>query len=115
MQSVGRTDGGHRSGSCAWSRAVPAYILTSRAINLLTLFPRCRRFEEQDVAMMSTVLRAAGLHLRAADPTAMKEFLVAVHSRAAEVAAAGAMSTRAEVSANPSLPLPVSALSHAKH
>lgn len=55
------------------------------------------RFEEQDVAMMSAALRVAGLQLRSADPAAMKDFLVAVHARAAEAAKAGAMSARAEV------------------
>lgn len=47
--------------------------------------------------MLSAALRAAGLHLRSADPGAMKDFLVAVHARAAEAAAAGLMSSRAEV------------------
>lgn len=47
--------------------------------------------------MMSAALRAAGLQLRAADPAAMKDFLVAVHARAAEAAQQGAMSSRAEV------------------
>lgn len=50
------------------------------------------------MAMMSVALRAAGLHLRSADPAAMKAFLLAVHARAATAAAQGAMSTRAEVS-----------------
>ena len=59
--------------------------------------PSCR-FEEQDVAMMSVALRAAGLQLRAADPAAMRDFLVAVNARAAEAAAQGAMTPRAEVS-----------------
>lgn len=49
------------------------------------------------MAMMSAALRAAGLQLRSADPAAMKDFLVAVHARAAEAAKAGAMSARAEV------------------
>lgn len=55
------------------------------------------RFQEQDVAMMSVALRAAGLHLRNADPAAMRDFLVEVHSRAAAASAAGTMTTRAEV------------------
>lgn len=51
------------------------------------------------MAMMSAALRAAGLQLRAADPAAMKDFLVAVHTRAAEAAQQGVMSARAEVCA----------------
>ena len=62
--------------------------------------PSCR-FEEQDVAMMSVALRAAGLQLRAADPAAMRDFLVAVNARAAEAAAQGAMTPRAEVRSCP--------------
>lgn len=61
---------------------------------------RCR-FEEQDVAMMSVALRAVGLHLRAADPAAMRVFLVAVHARAAVAAAQGTMSPRAQVPPSP--------------
>jgi hypothetical protein len=48
--------------------------------------------------MMSVALRAAGLQLRSADPAAMRDFLVAVNARAAEAAAQGAMTPRAEVS-----------------
>ena len=56
-----------------------------------------RRFAETDVAMMLTLLRAAGFRLRSADPIAMKRFVLAVHARAAKAAAAGEMSSRAEV------------------
>ena len=58
---------------------------------------RASRFAETDVAMMLTLLRAAGFRLRGADPVAMKAFVLAVHARAAEAAAAGEMTTRAEV------------------
>lgn len=51
------------------------------------------------MALLSTALRAAGLHLRAADPAAMKDLLLAVHARAAQASAAGSMSSRAEASA----------------
>ncbi|KAK9823765.1 hypothetical protein WJX72_005349 [[Myrmecia] bisecta] len=51
------------------------------------------RFEEQDVAMMMTLLQACGFQLRADDPAAMKEFVLAVHARAAQVS----MTKRAEV------------------
>ena len=47
--------------------------------------------------MMLTLLRAAGFRLRGADPVAMKQFVLAVHARAAEAAAAGEMTSRAEV------------------
>lgn len=47
--------------------------------------------------MMSVALRAAGLHLRNAEPAMMREFLVDVHSRAATASQTGAMTTRAEV------------------
>jgi hypothetical protein len=70
---------------------------TARALDA-DLVTSARRFEEQDVAMMSVALRAAGLQLRAADPAAMRDFLVAVNARAAEAAAQGAMTPRAEVS-----------------
>ena len=65
---------------------------------MLTNFcPITRRFAETNVAMMLTLLRAAGFRLRAADPVSMKGFVLAVHARAAEAAAVGEMSTRAEV------------------
>ena len=47
--------------------------------------------------MMLTLLRAAGFRLRGADPVAMKAFVLAVHARAAQAAAAGEMTPRAEV------------------
>ena len=50
--------------------------------------------------MMLTLLRAAGFRLRGADPVAMKAFVLAVHMRAAEAAAAGEMTARAEVRAH---------------
>ena len=46
---------------------------------------------------MLTLLRAAGFRLRGADPVAMKAFVLAVHARAAQAAAAGEMTARAEV------------------
>ena len=39
--------------------------------------------------MVVTLLHACGLQLRGGDPVAMKEFVVAVHARAAEEAAGG--------------------------
>ena len=42
------------------------------------------RFLESDVVAMAGLLGSAGLALRAADPERMKEFVVAVHARAAE-------------------------------
>eukprot|EP00882_Tetradesmus_deserticola_P005559 GHRQ01005853.1.p1 GENE.GHRQ01005853.1~~GHRQ01005853.1.p1 ORF type:complete len:459 (+),score=245.23 GHRQ01005853.1:253-1629(+) len=55
-----------------------------------------RRFAESDVAMMLTLLNAVGLQLRSADPAAMKDFVMAVHSRAA-AAGPGGLSKRAEI------------------
>ena len=59
------------------------------------------RFHESDVVAMAGLLGAAGLALRAADPERMKEFVVEVHSRAAEKGAessgGSSFSTRARV------------------
>ena len=56
-----------------------------------------RRFTEQDVALILALLTAAGFQLRRDNPAAMKDFVVAVHARAAEAGTAGAMSARAQV------------------
>ncbi|KAK9813973.1 hypothetical protein WJX73_007570 [Symbiochloris irregularis] len=41
------------------------------------------RFDEEDVVMMHGLLGACGFHLRSQDPSALKDFIVAVHARAA--------------------------------
>lgn len=53
------------------------------------------RFLESDVVAMAGLLGAAGLALRAADPERMKEFVVAVHARAAECSITGAAAAAA--------------------
>lgn len=55
-----------------------------------------RRFTESDVAMMLTLLNAVGLQVRSADPIAMKDFVLAVHNRAA-AAGPGSLTKRAEI------------------
>ncbi|KAK9827685.1 hypothetical protein WJX81_008109 [Elliptochloris bilobata] len=68
------------------------------AATLYSLLAHLRaRFAEQDVALIWGLLNAAGFQLRRDDPAAMKEFVVAVHARAAEAAEADAMSSRAQV------------------
>eukprot|EP00898_Chlorokybus_atmophyticus_P001124 jgi/Chlat1/2011/Chrsp158S02301 len=44
----------------------------------------CQRFTEQDVSTIVVLLQSCGMQLRAEDPAAMKEFIVAVHARAAD-------------------------------
>lgn len=44
-----------------------------------------REFSEIEIAAMATLLSAAGLALRAADPERMRDFVLAVHARAGEV------------------------------
>ena len=46
-------------------------------------------FAEQDVLILSTLLHAVGLKLRADDPAAMKAFVVAAHEAAARARARG--------------------------
>uniref|UniRef100_A0A7I4D9X4 MI domain-containing protein n=1 Tax=Physcomitrium patens TaxID=3218 RepID=A0A7I4D9X4_PHYPA len=47
----------------------------------------CKRFEELDVATILALLQSCGMGLRAADPASMKEFVVAVQQRTAELKA----------------------------
>ncbi|KAI7835645.1 hypothetical protein COHA_010459 [Chlorella ohadii] len=55
------------------------------------------RFTETDVSMIVTLLQACGLQLRAADPVAMKEFVVAVHARAGQAGGTGRLTKRAQI------------------
>ncbi|KAL4421444.1 hypothetical protein ABPG75_010735 [Micractinium tetrahymenae] len=55
------------------------------------------RFTETDVGMIVELLHACGLQLRAADPVAMREFVVAVHARAGEAGGAGQLTKRAQI------------------
>ncbi|KAL6778048.1 NOM1 [Auxenochlorella protothecoides x Auxenochlorella symbiontica] len=55
-----------------------------------------RRFGEADVAATSHLLGAAGLSLRAADPQAMRDYIVAVTEAAADARARGALSARGQ-------------------
>ncbi|KFM27764.1 Nucleolar MIF4G domain-containing protein 1 [Auxenochlorella protothecoides] len=55
-----------------------------------------RRFGEADVAATSHLLGAAGLSLRAADPQAMRDYIVAVTEAAANARARGALSARGQ-------------------
>ena len=47
------------------------------------------RFAESDVSALVTALNASGLQLRSDDPAAMKEFVLGVHARAAEMGKEG--------------------------
>ena len=47
------------------------------------------RLSEPDVDMLVTVLGSVGLQLRNDDPVAMKEFVVGVHAKAAEMGQQG--------------------------
>ena len=47
------------------------------------------RLSEVDVSMLSALLRTCGWALRADDPQAMRDFVVALHARAAELGRAG--------------------------
>ncbi|GAB4822711.1 hypothetical protein N2152v2_009757 [Parachlorella kessleri] len=68
-----------------------------RADLLYSLLNRLKaRFGDGDVSLLATLLRACGLQLRAADPLAMKEFVVSVHARAAEAGGAAALSKRGQ-------------------
>ena len=77
---------------------VVAYLYVSGALHPDIVFSLLNhwksRFLEADLAMMSSLLNACGLAVRAADPVSMKEFVVGVHVRAAE---AGNLSKRAEI------------------
>ncbi|EFJ47843.1 hypothetical protein VOLCADRAFT_91452 [Volvox carteri f. nagariensis] len=55
------------------------------------------RFQEADVAAMVTLLNAVGLQLRNADPGLMKEFVLGVHERAAQLGREGNLSRRAQL------------------
>jgi nucleolar MIF4G domain-containing protein 1 len=55
------------------------------------------RFNDTDLTMMSTLLHGCGLALRSADPVRMKEFVISIHSRAAEVGGIGSLSRRAQI------------------
>ncbi|KXZ45420.1 hypothetical protein GPECTOR_55g326 [Gonium pectorale] len=55
------------------------------------------RFEEPDVAAMVTLLNAVGLQLRNADPALMKDFVLGIHTRAAELGSSGQLSRRAQL------------------
>ncbi|GBF89357.1 hypothetical protein Rsub_02235 [Raphidocelis subcapitata] len=50
-----------------------------------------QRFTEEDVMILAALLNAVGLQLRADDPAAMKDFVVAVHEAAARARACGAV------------------------
>jgi hypothetical protein len=50
-------------------------------------------FSEGDVALLVTMLNAVGLALRSEDAAGMKDFVVAVHARAAQQGAEGTLST----------------------
>ena len=56
-----------------------------------------KRFNDSDLTMMSTLLHGCGLALRSADPVGMKEFVISIHSRAAEVGGVGSLSRRAQI------------------
>ncbi|KAL2620402.1 hypothetical protein R1flu_000607 [Riccia fluitans] len=47
----------------------------------------CKRFQELDVATMLTILQSCGLGLRGDDPAGMKDFIVSVQQRTADVKA----------------------------
>ncbi|KAG0629231.1 hypothetical protein M758_1G087200 [Ceratodon purpureus] len=47
----------------------------------------CKRFQELDVSIILNLLQSCGMGLRAADPASMKEFVVAVQQRTAELKA----------------------------
>jgi nucleolar MIF4G domain-containing protein 1 len=55
------------------------------------------RFNDTDLTMMSILLHGCGLALRSADPVGMKEFVISIHSRAAEVGGMGSLSRRAQI------------------
>lgn len=56
------------------------------------------RFTEDDVQVMVSLLGSCGLQLRAANPAAMKDFVLAVHERVAQVSSQGSgLSTRAKL------------------
>ncbi|KAG6546424.1 hypothetical protein Mapa_011972 [Marchantia paleacea] len=47
----------------------------------------CKRFQELDVATILTILQSCGMGLRGDDPAAMKDFIVSVQQRTADVKA----------------------------
>ncbi|GLI60135.1 hypothetical protein VaNZ11_002206 [Volvox africanus] len=55
------------------------------------------RFQELDVSAMVTLLNAVGLQLRNADPGLMKEFVLGLHERAAQLGRDGLLSRRAQL------------------
>ncbi|CAG9459980.1 unnamed protein product [Pedinophyceae sp. YPF-701] len=56
-----------------------------------------QNFSEVAVTLMVTVLNACGLALRSDDPVAMRDFVVGVHKRAAEVGGGQGLSKRTEL------------------
>ncbi|GLC58960.1 hypothetical protein PLESTB_001421700 [Pleodorina starrii] len=55
------------------------------------------RFQEADVSAMVTLLNAVGLQLRNAEPALMKDFVLGVHQRAAQLGKDGQLSRRAQL------------------
>ena len=54
-------------------------------------------FSDGDVTLLVHVLHSVGFQLRAGDAVAMKDFVVGVHSKAAELASQSALSQRARL------------------
>ncbi|CAD7703288.1 unnamed protein product [Ostreobium quekettii] len=55
------------------------------------------RFDERDVSLMYTILKVCGWRLRSDDPKAMKDYVLGVHARAAQVSQEGQLTKRAEL------------------
>ncbi|KAL3133156.1 hypothetical protein ABBQ38_007050 [Trebouxia sp. C0009 RCD-2024] len=87
--------------ACANLATVLAHLYTCALLPASTIYSfldhLTHRFAEGDVAMMLTLLQSCGLQLRSDDSVSMKDFVVAVHGRAAKAGAEGQMSPRADI------------------
>ncbi|DBA70559.1 TPA: hypothetical protein ACH3X2_011953 [Trebouxia sp. C0005] len=87
--------------TCANLASVLAHLYTCGLLPASTMYSfldhLTQRFAEGDVATMLTLLQSCGLQLRSDDSVSMKDFVVAVHARAAKAGSEGGMSQRAEI------------------